>query len=278
MNKLIWFFSSFVLGSVLLFTACEKNTDSVESVTTKTVNDESIIEDYWTSIDSDVDFVSDLMEFTNFKSVTDSCPTIIVEHPDSLFFPRTVTIDFGDTYCETWHGRLKKGKIVITLSDRMGVPGSVRTVTLDQFYINDYHIEGTNTLTNNGFNDSGNMNWNVILTGGKITTPDGAEITRTMRHNREWTVGIDTPRYWWDNEWLIRGTATGTNRDGVVYSNEISNPVLVKAVCRFPVSGTVDMQIADVGTYVLDYGRGECDNIATVTFGDRIWEITLGRQ
>lgn len=40
------------------------------------------------------------MESNNFKSVLDSCPTIIVEHPDSVFFPRTITVDYGDGECD----------------------------------------------------------------------------------------------------------------------------------------------------------------------------------
>jgi hypothetical protein len=160
----------------------------------------------------------------------------------------------------------------------MHIEGSVRTVTLEDFYINDHHIEGFKTITNNGMNNSGNMNFDVVLENGQITFPDQRVITRTMNHNREWTAGIETPRYWWDNEWLIRGTASGTNIDGVSYSNEIINPVLIKSICHFPVSGTINMDISEYGLVVLDYGDGECDNIATLTYGDETWEIILGRH
>jgi len=279
MKKITLLLSLAIFSAVLIFTACEKKTDSPNnSFNEKSAEDEALADVYWNSIDNDIDFASGLMESNNFKSVTDTCPMIIVDHPDSVFFPRTVTIDFGEDYCETWNGQMKKGKIIITVTNFMHIEGSVRTVVLDNFYINDHHIEGTKTLTNNGYNDNGNMNFQVVLEGGQISFPDGGIITREMNHNREWTAGIETPRYWWDNEWTITGTASGTNRDGKSYSNEITNPILVKSVCRFPVSGTVDMNISDVGTIVLDYGDGECDNIATLTFGDHVWEINLGRH
>ena len=280
MKKITLLLSLTLFLAAMTFTACEKNEDdnTNTTLTVKAAEDEALADTYWNAIDSDIDFVSDLMENNGFKSVTDTCPMIIVDHPDSVFFPRTITIDYGDNYCETWNGRLKKGKIIIHITNRMHLEGSVRTVTLEGFYINEHHIEGLKTLTNNGLNDSGHMNFDVTLEGGTITFPDGATITRTVNHNREWTVGIETPRYWWDNEWLIRGTASGTNRNGNSFNNEITTPVLVKAVCRFPVSGIIDHNITDVGTVVLDYGNGECDNIATITFGDETWEITLGRH
>lgn len=266
-------FISLILLSIV-FTACEKAEDANEVVSTKAVEEETVADILWNTIDADVDYVSDLMYTKGFKSVTDTCPMIIVEHPDSTYFPRTVTIDFGEG-CETFHGRMKKGKIIISISSPMHLEGSVRTVNLVDYYINEHHIEGTKTFSNKGFNDSGHMNWDVVLTGGKITFPDGTIATREMNHNRELIAGIDTPRYWWDDEWHIHGTASGVNINGVQYTNTISTPVYIKAVCRFPVSGTVEMELTDIGTVILDYGDGECDNEATLTIGDRVKTIIL---
>jgi len=254
--------------------SCDKAEDGNEVVFTKTVHDEAIADILWNSIDADIDYVSDIMISNKFKSVTDTCPMIIVEHPDSLFFPRTITIDFGDG-CETFHGRIKSGKIIIRVSAPIHKAGSVRTVSFEDYYINDHHIEGSKTLTNKGFNEDGNMNWDVILRGGKITFPDGQVTTRTLNHNREWISGIETPRYWWDDEWHITGTANGINVDGISYNNTITTPILIKAVCRFPVSGIIDMEIDDLGTMIFDYGNGECDNEATVTYGDQVRTISL---
>ena len=264
----------FLLASSLIFNSCNKNEDATEVVTTRTVVDEAVADILWNTIDADVDYVSDLMGTKGFKSVSDTCPMIIVDHPDSAYFPRTVVIDYGDG-CETWHGRTKSGAIIIEISRPLHEIGAVRTVTFNDYFVNGYGIEGVKTFTNNGMNDSGNINYQVVLQAGKIVFPDGGEVLREMNHNREWISGIETPRYRWDDEWLIRGTAEGVNRDDVSYLNEITTPVLVKAVCKFPVSGTIDMNITDLGVMVLDYGDGECDNIATITFGDRIWEIEL---
>lgn len=265
---------SILILVAVIFSSCEKTEDATEVVSTKAVQEEAVADILWNTIDADVDYVSDLMQVKGYKSITDTCPMILVDHPDSLYFPRTITIDFGDA-CETWHGRIKSGKIIINVSSPMHLQGSVRTVNLENYYINNHLVEGNKTITNKGYNDRGNLNWDVVLRGGKITFPDGTFSTREMSHNRELITGLDTPRYWWDDEWHITGTANGTNTEGVDYTNTITTPILVKSVCRFPVSGIVDMEISDLGTLVLDYGQGECDNEATLTYGDRVWTILL---
>ena len=277
MKKLNLLLSIAVLISIVFLSSCEKEKqENPQTLTEKSAQDQAITDVLWHSIDSDIDLASSLMESNHFKSTKDTCPLIIVDHPDSTFFPRTIVIDYGENYCETANGLQKKGKIIITISNHLALLGSTRTITLENFHINNHHIEGEKTLTNKGLNGDGNMNFDVDLINGKITFPDGGTALRTMNHNREWTEGIESIAYWWDNEWLIRGTASGTNRDGVIYNNEITTPILVKATCHFPVSGTIDINITDLGTPILDYGDGSCDNIATITFGDQVWEIELG--
>jgi len=272
--KTIKLFSVLLFFLAVFLISCEKNEDANEVVSTKAIQEEAVADILWNTIDADVDYASDIMNSKAYKTVTDTCPLIIVEHPDSVFFPRTITIDFGDG-CETWHGRTKSGKIVIEITSPMHLEGSVRKISLIDYYINNHHIEGTKILTNKGFNDSGNLNWDVVLNDGKITFPDGSVSLREMNHNRELIVGIDTPLYWWDDEYHITGTANGTNIDSVGYVNTITKPVLYKTICRFPVSGTVDMEITGLGTLFFDYGDGECDNEATITYGEQVWTIIL---
>ncbi|MBM3186540.1 MAG: hypothetical protein FJZ67_09570, partial [Bacteroidetes bacterium] len=51
-------------------------------------------------------------------------------------FPKTVTIDYG-TGCVGQNGRTKKGKIIINVSGDMRVAGNTRSLTFENFYIND---------------------------------------------------------------------------------------------------------------------------------------------
>ncbi len=263
--------------SIVTFYSCEKQEDVTEDNKVVLESGESdIVEDIiWNAIDTDIEYAGNILESNGFKSVTDTCPMIIVEYPDSVFYPRTITIDYGDNYCETYFGIMKKGKLVIEVNAPIHYPGSIRRISFEDFHINEHKIEGVKTLTNMGFNDAGNLNFDAILTGGKIVFPDGREATRESNHNREWTKGIENPTYWWDNEWLLTGGSTGSHRDGKTYVNTITEPILVKAMCHFAVSGTMELLIQNQFLLVLDFGDGECDRIATLTFGDMIWEIEL---
>lgn len=77
-----------------------------------------------------------------------------------------------------------------------------------------------------------------------------------------------------DDEHTIRGTSSGVNRQGFVFSTSIlvSNPLLSKATYRtnlprtfHPVSGELTMELGDKAVRVLDYGNGDCDKEATIT-------------
>lgn len=266
-----------LLISFLAFYSCEK-TEDVETENQELTEDagSDLIEDVlWNAIDLDIDYAGNILESNGYKSTTDTCPLIIVEHPDSISFPKTITIDYGDSYCETFYGIMKKGKIVIEITAPIQYPGSVRRISFDEFYINAHKIEGAKTLINKGFNEAGNLNFDATLVGGKIIFPDGRTATRESIHNREWTKGIEHPTYWWDNEWLLTGGSTGSHRDGKTYVNTITEPILVKAMCHFAVSGTMELLIQNQFLLVLDFGDGECDRIATLTFGDLVWEIEL---
>ena len=266
-----------ILIPLFAFFSCEKTKDTQDKNHVLIESGEGdIIEDVlWNAIDFDIEYAGSALESNDYKSLSDTCPLIIVEHPDSLSFPKTITIDYGESYCETYHGAMKKGKIVIEITAPLIYPGSIRRVSFEDFYINEHKIKGTKALINKGFNDAGNLNFDVTLTDGEIIFPDGRIATRESIHNREWTKGIEKPKYWWDNEWLLSGSSTGSHRDGKTYVNTITEPILIKAMCHFAVSGTMELLIQNQFLLVLDFGDGECDRIATLTLGDIVWEIEL---
>ena len=64
-------------------------------------------------------------------------------------------------------------------------------------------------------------------------------------------------------------------RNGNTHSYEVTNPLRREMVCRFFVSGSVDVVRTNFSG-VFDYGEGDCDNQATFTFEDGVVrEITL---
>ena len=277
-NSLITLAGLFLFA--LVFTACDKTTDNTPDLTT--AEDDALASLMFDDVYNEVEDAMSSMENSIYggqlKSAAEiTCKTITVEQPDdSTFWPRTVTIDYGEG-CTGPDGRTRKGKIVVVVNGRYADEGYSRSVTFDNFYVDNYKIEGTRTVTNEGRNDSGNITFSVVLTDGKVIAPDGTEMTRSYDRVREWVAGSDTPRYRWDDEYLITGEATGVNHKGVAYTRTIIDPLHVSQQCRWILSGSVKLVSESHSDVLLDYGDGTCDRIATVTVNDVTKTIRLYR-
>jgi hypothetical protein len=229
------------------------------------------------------DIIFDLSEYGFFKSEDDNdwpdCRVKTIERPDGERWPKVVTLDFGDG-CEDKKENVRKGKIIITLRGRFKEEGSTRSVTFDDYYVNDNRIEGTKLITNTG-REEGFLVFSIELEKAKILTEDGIEIKRNASKTRVWIEGEETPTKW-DNVFLINGTAEKINKDGVQINKTITDLLRAKD-CRWPVSGTVEITTdGDRPLAVLDYGDGECDEWASVTIGEgdaaETWIVDLKKR
>lgn len=180
----------------------------------------------------------------------------------------TIVIDFGDG-CEGRNGRVKKGKILISYSGSRFEPGSFKSVTFENFFIDSLQIEGTKTTTNVSASSDSNPTYLSTLVGGKMTFADGSFMTRETEHTKTKVVDfsdttlIESQRY---------GTASGVNLEGAAYSHVIdeSAPVTVKKACSeervfAPVSGIITINVEGESEKVVDFGDGTCDNLVTIT-------------
>ncbi len=261
---------SIIVAGAILFQSCEKKASDLTDDEIAIAEDDALAENLFDDI-FDVALAAELLvdgQIYNgsLKSsvVSDSCPNVTVNHPDSTRWPKIITIDYGDG-CTGFYEQTRSGKIIILVTGRYRAEGTSRTITLENYYINGIHIEGTKTVTNDGENENGNICYSVELTGGRITTPDSIVITRESVRTREWVGGSDTWWNIWDDVYFITGQTTGTNFRGVAYSRTIVTPLEWAAICRFIKSGSIDIVVGENDPITLDFGNGECDNEATVS-------------
>ncbi|MCB9174878.1 MAG: hypothetical protein H6589_09740 [Flavobacteriales bacterium] len=209
-----------------------------------------------------------------------TCATVSISPnwiDSAQYWPKTMTIDFGTTNCTGTDGVNRRGVISVTLTDRYVNAGSVLTVQPQNYYINDHLIEGTKTITNNGRNSSGNLSFTVQVTNGKVTFPAGGYTTWSSTRTNEWVAGESTPGLLGlcDDVYLITGSATGVNRVGKSYSVNITSPLRKEICCRWLVSGTVDIVPSGLLTRTVNFGGGNCDNIATVTIAGNTFTFAM---
>ena len=257
-----------------LFTSCEKeqNNQTSEEQAQQMI---TATEDHATADDLFQDVEDRVDEAIETRGGNNDCPTVTVD-PDWQTFPRTITIDFGDG-CVGPNGRIRKGKIMVDVTDNILNPQASRTATLDDFYIDDVKIEGSRTWTNQGYDTDGNITLLRTVRNGKITYPNGETAEWGSEVLLTQTAGGNTPLNFFDNVFEMTGTAGGVNRNGRAYEVIIEAPLVLDKICPWLVSGIFTLTVDNVEVSV-DYGEGNCDNKAVLTFPNGAeQEIVIGR-
>lgn len=197
------------------------------------------------------------------------CVTITVEAQQNF---REMTIDFGTEGCEV-RNNILKGKIVLTYNRDPEARDILISKTFEDFYFNDINVIGSKTILRERSNDNGNPQYTKTI-DVTVVWPDGVEASRTGTKIREWIEGYGSG-IWSDNVFEVTGNWTSNFRNGNIHSYEVTDPLRREMVCRFFVSGSINVERTHFSG-VFDYGDGECDNQATFTFEDgTVRDITL---
>ena len=174
---------------------------------------------------------------------------------------REITIDFGTEGCLI-RDNVLKGKIVLSYERNPDAQQVLITKTLDGFYFNDKNIVGGTSILKELSNENGNPQFTTTI-DLTVIWPDGAEASRVGTKVREWIEGHGSG-VWSDNVFEITGNWTTTFRNGNAHSYEVVIPLLREVICHYFISGSIDIERTNFSG-VLDYGDGDCDNLATFT-------------
>ena len=197
----------------------------------------------------------------------DSCATVTVS---SSTYPKEIVIDYG-TGCTDPMGHVKKGKIVIDLSDTITAAGAVQTITFQNFYIDSMQIEYAASLKNLGQDSTGH--WVIEKKSDKTVTKNGEKVVESNTESDEWVSGFGTTDKS-DDVFYESGSGSITVNDTAKFTRTITKPLLIDRSCEFITSGTVVLT-RNSSTVTIDYGDGTCDNKATVTTNGTTEEIEL---
>jgi len=216
-----------------------------------------------------------------------NCATMTLDSTSSEY-PLTVTLDFGDEGCEGIDGRIRRGKLIYTISGPYTETGTIISVTSNDYYVNDYRIEGIRTVENQGPDSHGHIQFSVSVTDAIITDPDQKTITWESEFTRSWTEGSETGFLTkkddgtimgidglLDDVYEITGTGSGTNRNGLSFNLETEEPLRMEFACRWIAAGKTKLTLDDLEPRILDYGSGACDNEAIVTIGHKKHAVYL---
>ncbi len=275
MKKISFYFAAvLMIGLALSINSCKK--DKNIDADTSASADDAFAERIYNNVSNIADEAYSVE--TNSLKSTDgdriylgNCATITL---DTLSTPHSLIIDFGEVNCLCNDGRYRRGKIIVSFTGRYRRPGSVMAHNFDEYYVNDNKVDGSKVVTNMGLNENGKMYYDVEVVGVIYKANNGGTLSWNSSLERVWEEGIYT-RTLWDDVYLISGTASGIRANGNTWEREILNPLRKELGCRHFVSGTVEIRPENKAVRLLDFGSGECDNIATVIINGVVYTIIL---
>ncbi|MBI3139881.1 MAG: hypothetical protein HYZ15_14985 [Sphingobacteriales bacterium] len=216
-----------------------------------------------------------------------ACPVVTVVRLNAPNpFPVRIIMDFGVDGCTGPDGHLRRGKVIIEYTNRLLVPGAIATTVFDGFYVDSLKVEGTHKITNISTVSSTNVpvdrKFRVLILQAKLTRPNGNFIAWTSEKTITQVEGLGTmiPM---DDIFKIEGASNGQVKRGnllVSFNSSIQEPLVKRFNCRWIVRGVVKTVRLNSSTNspwvaVLNFGNGNCDNLAVITINGVSYQITL---
>lgn len=270
-----------IAALTVVLTGCRRNNDSTLSSSNNAFA-EAMFDDVYKQIDEAASQEGDLNKTEgSYNLLTSQCATVTLENiTQGQEWPKRLTIDFGTSNCVGLDGRARRGKIICEFDGLYRDEGTEIVTTLDDYYVNDNHIEGTKRVVNGGRNSDNNLYYTITVEGATITTPDGTIEWESSR-TRTWVEGENTT-FWTDgiaglldDVYEITGNASGTNINGSPFTVEVIQPLRVQIGCRWVTAGTLELTPNNLATRTVDYGYGNCDNAATVEVNGHTYNFTM---
>lgn len=203
------------------------------------------------------------------------CATVSVESlEEGKEFPKIITIDYGEG-CTGRAGLEKRGIITLHMTDTILNPGAEYTITFDGMTIGNREVDKTaliKNITPEGA-ESPVISYEYEMISTVVSEGSTMEMVRNFSESKVWVSGFTTPEIEDDIFYLSGGGSLTVNGE-TRFDRQIVEDLLIDRTCMFPLEGVIEISKGEE-TMTIDYGDGECDNLATVTKGDEVEEIEL---
>jgi len=270
--KRIFLFASLLTGIIIAgVISCKKPTPDTE---TTSATDNSICESEFDRVVPATNSIAIGDPGVNgnrqLPSTQSQCPIDSIDPADTLNgYPVTMYIKYG-TSCTCPDGKIRKGTLVCTFDTAWDSSNPTMTVVLQNYWVNGVHFEGTIAVSKN----TANRSFTQTITGGKCSNSSWT-ILYNGTHTMTMTAGFNTLTDPTDDVFQFSGNATGTNRESVNFTADITSPVEKRGNCRYITKGTVDITPEGKNTRTIDFGDGTCDDKATLKIKNSTFSFTL---
>ncbi len=202
-----------------------------------------------------------------------NCVTVLYDSINTVLI-----FDLGTEGCIGLDGRERKGKIIVDYNGIPREPGSTLLITLDNFSVDGYQINGTLTYNTIDYNNNGQLEMSYAVTDGIYTEPHGDIITLECNRTVTWTSGAGSENLY-DDVFETTGGFSGSV-DGYNYSGVIAEAVVFNSACwaegiYYPISGEIQLTFPDNINRAINYGDGDCDKEIAITIGLKTYTYLL---
>lgn len=196
------------------------------------------------------------------RYMTNHCPDVSIVEGENDGYPRIVTLNYGDGTILK-NEKVLSGTIVIEISGPRSSASFTRMVTYQNFTVDSIQIAGTSLIEINRENETFRNNTSDLT----FTINGESVVTRSSNRTWTWVAGMETTEDQTDDVIHIEGVVDATSGTDS-YKKEIIEPLVRLGDCRYIVSGTVKVTLNGDLISTLNYGDGECDEVATFTNSD----------
>lgn len=187
------------------------------------------------------------------------CPGINIQS-ESGDYPKTITLNYGDSTALR-NGKVFRGIIVIEISGQKKSKDYNCMVSYENFVIDSLLVDGSSLITIDENEDV----FRKFESDFSFTLTDGTTIERRSERVWEWIDGMETDEEQNDDVIQITGFVNAQNSAGDTYMKEIVEPLVRMRDCGYIAKGIVEITLNGVLISSLDYGNGECNNMANLT-------------
>lgn len=249
-----------LLTLALSFSSCKRNREALSDTDTSLAQKYSSIE----QSNSDLDGLANEIVFTNSTSLKTGdntstlslCANVILnfKNNDSL----NATVDFGNVNCLCGDQKYRKGIVNIVY----GKLSKTISLSTQNYYVNNNKVEVSRTLK------FILPTYFVINSSSSITFTDSNQtVTESSQRTINWTEGSSTQSDKSDDVFVVSGNGSGTNYNGDSYTVNITTPLTKAGDCSYLKSGIIEIIPDKKLPRKIDFGNGNCDNLATISIG-----------
>jgi hypothetical protein len=215
---------------------------------------------------------ADLGISKNYSDNSSKAYPVVTVTPGTTAGTWDVEINYGTTNILCADSYYRRGKILVHTDGFFRNAGTNMIVTFNNYYQDEYKIDGTQFIKNDGPDPSDPTltNYTASVVGGEITMP----LTNAVIHYTETTLRQLKPNsVLCENIWYISGTWNGISSASVPYTlnaqPSVTNRLDYRVCCKYFRYGILDVNVQGLPNFQIDFGAPQndtiCDNKALIS-------------